>query len=224
MRRTWLRRLLKVALVAVLAPVLLAAACYVKWCVCDSRLATITPGTVYQSAAFAPDELVDVCRDHGIRTVIDLRDDHPGEVAANAAAVADAGLCHIHLPTETHPTSESVAAFLAAMDRAPRPVLVHCQHGEGRSVMMCAIHRIQNEGWTNEGAFDGTARLPDGLKFLNCWFPGLRRFRESHPKGRFVLGYVKVAEATAPRDQPEGTPAAGPNAVEAASHKDGAPR
>lgn len=194
MASKWLRRLLKIALVAVLAPVLFAAGCYVKWCACDSRLSTITPGTVYQSAAFASEDLVDVCQQHGIRTVIDLRDSQPDESAANAAAADKAGVCHIHVPTETHPTSESVAAFLAAMDRAERPVLVHCQHGEGRSVMMCAIHRIQNEGWTNQGAFDGTVRLPDGLKFLSSWFPGLRRFRESHPKGRFVLGYVKMRE------------------------------
>jgi len=201
MRRKWLHRLLKLTAIAVLAPVVFAAGCYVKWCVLDSRLCTITPGTLYQSAAFDADALVAACRERGIRTVIDLRDNHPEDVAANAIAAEKAGVCHIHVPTETHPTSESVAKFLDAMDAAERPVLVHCQHGEGRSVMMCAIHRIQNEGWTNEGAFEGTTRLPDSLKFLNCWFPELRRFRESHPKGRFVLGYVpRTGErATSPR-------------------------
>ena len=73
------------------------------------------------------------------------------------------------------------------MASAERPVLVHCHHGEGRSVWMCAIHRIQNEGWSNEAAFDGTSRLPDCLRFVTAWFPGLRRFDAAQPKGRMVL-------------------------------------
>ncbi|MCK5943888.1 MAG: dual specificity protein phosphatase family protein [Planctomycetes bacterium] len=200
MRRAWFKRWMKLAGAAALVPVLLAAACYVKWCLCDAKLSTITPGTVYQSAAFEPDELLETCRERGIRTVIDLRDSQVDSVHRNATALAEAGLTHVHLPTETHPTSASVAAFLEVMEQAERPVLVHCQHGEGRSVMMCAIHRIENEGWTNRGAFDGTCRLPDGLRFLTNWFPALRRFRETHPKGRFVLGYVPQ-RALAPADR-----------------------
>ncbi|MEC8252778.1 MAG: sulfur transferase domain-containing protein, partial [Planctomycetota bacterium] len=125
----------------------------------------------------------------GIRTVIDLRDSRGELTDACAATATAAGLNHLHLPTRSWPFSEEVEAFLAALDRAERPVLVHCQHGEGRSVLMCALHRVANEGWSNRRAFEGTCRLPDGIKFLNDWFPSLRRFHPAHPKGKFVLSY-----------------------------------
>ena len=200
MTRIWLRRLLKLTAVGVGAPLMLAVCVYVKWCVVDGKLATITPGSVYQSAAFDADELVDVCRRYGIRSVIDLRDNRPALVAANIAAAREADLQHIHLPTGTYPTADFVDSFLTQIAAAERPVLVHCQHGEGRSVLMCALHRIQNEGWTNEQALAGTCRLPDNLQFLTDWFPSLRRFKETHPKGRTVLRFRRrpATEGAAP--------------------------
>lgn len=169
--------------------VLGAGAYYVKWCVADAKFATITPGAVYQSAASAPKDLVAACAAHGIRTVIDLRDEDLAAITANASAARTAGIDHVHLPTRSWPFPEEVEAFLETLSGCERPVLVHCEHGEGRSVLMCAMHRIANEGWSNEAAFDGTCRLPDGLRFLNGWFPGLRRFNPEHPKGRFVRSY-----------------------------------
>lgn len=189
MRRTKPRRLLKLGLAIVLLPVLAAGLCYGKWIALDNRLVTVTPGAIYQSAAFEPDDLVATCRDHGIKTVIDLRNEVPEAVELAAAAAEKAGITHVSLPTISHPILEQAHAFLDALAAAEPPVLVHCQHGEGRSVMMCAVHRIENEGWSNERAFDGTARLPDALRFLNTPFPALRRFRTEHTKGQFVLNY-----------------------------------
>jgi len=189
MRRLPLRRLGALLAAGFGVPLALAATCYVKWGLFDGKFATITPGAIYQSAAYDPATLVATCAQHGIRTVIDLRDSRDELVTACATAAAAAGLAHVHLPTRTHPRRDEADAFLTALRRAERPVLVHCQHGEGRSVMMCAIHRIHNEGWTNKGAFQGTCRLPDSLQFLTTWMPWLRRFKEHHPKGQFVLDY-----------------------------------
>ena len=195
MTRTWLRRLLALTAIGLGAPLLIAACIYAKWCVMDGKLTTITPGSVYQSAAFDADELLETCRRYGIRSVIDLRDNRPESVAANVAAARSAGLQHIHLPTGTYPTPTFVESFLTQIRTAERPVLVHCHHGEGRSVLMCALHRIQNEGWTNEQALAGTCRLPDSLHFLTAWFPSLRRFKATHPKGRAVLKYRRRPSA-----------------------------
>jgi len=206
MATSWPRKLLKLTALVLGVPTLLAAGCYAKWCLLDGKFATITPGAVYQSAAFAPDELVETCRAHGIRTVIDLRDSRGELIDACAATATAAGLHHLHVPTRSWPFPEEVEAFLAALDSAERPVLVHCQHGEGRSVLMCAMHRVANEGWSNRRAFEGTCRLPDSIKFLNDWFPSLRRFNPAHPKGKFVLSYrpkhTKEATAAAAGDGP----------------------
>ena len=93
------------------------------------------------------------------------------------------------------------------MDQVEKPVLVHCQHGEGRSVMLCAVYRMQHEGWSNQQAFDATARLPESLRFLNHWFPGLRRFRENDSKGQFVLHYHPVPATELAKQTPLSTPA-----------------
>ncbi|MFT4512118.1 MAG: hypothetical protein ACI91B_000805, partial [Planctomycetota bacterium] len=166
MRRLTPKRLIRLGLTALLLPLVAAAFCYGKWVTVDNRLVTVTPGAIYQSAAFAPDDLVATCGDYGIKTVIDLRNELPDAVLQAAAAAAKAGISHVHLPTISHPMLGEAHAFLDALAKAERPVLVHCQHGEGRSVMMCAVHRIQNEGWSNAQAFDGTVRLPDGLRFI----------------------------------------------------------
>lgn len=170
-----------------------SAICYVKWTAFDGRLITVTEHQVYQSAAYAPDELVATCKHYGIKTVIDLRDTKLPEVEAAADAASAAGIQHVHLATESHPTVAAARAFLSAMESAERPVLVHCEHGEGRSVLLCAIYRMECEGWSNEQAFNGTARLPDSLRCLNGIFPGLRRLGVEDTKGKFVRNYVPAA-------------------------------
>tara|TARA_R110002096_G_scaffold296_16_gene1712 strand:- start:814 stop:1590 length:777 start_codon:yes stop_codon:yes gene_type:complete len=209
MRRMTPKRLIRLGLSALLLPLIAAAICYVKWITVDHRLVTVTPGVVYQSAAFAPDDLVTVCQDFDIKTVIDLRNEAPEAAASAATAATQAGITHVYLPTISHPTLKEAHAFLDALAAAERPVLVHCEHGEGRSVMMCALHRIQNEGWSNARAFDGTARLPDSLRFLNRVFPNLRRFKEEHTKGQFVLHYV--ARKNVARESVPGESAASDN-------------
>lgn len=161
-----------------------------KWTAFDGRLVTVTDDQIYQSAAFAPDDLVATCQQYGIKTVIDLRDTKLDLVTAAASAASAAGVAHVHLATGSHPTVAAARAFLTAMETAERPVLVHCEHGEGRSVLLCAIYRMEIEGWNNEQAFNGTARLPDSLRWLNGLFPGLRRLGVDDTKGRFVRDYV----------------------------------
>ncbi|MFK7742557.1 MAG: dual specificity protein phosphatase family protein [Planctomycetota bacterium] len=172
-----------------LLPLGAVVACYLKWLAWDHRLIEVTPQRVFQSAAMPPADLLAACRQHGIRTVIDLRDCRPMDVQQEADALNETTTRHVHLPTSSWPIAHEVDAFLRTLAAAQKPVLVHCHHGEGRSVMMCAVHRIQNEGWSNQRAFDGTQRLPSSLSWLGDWLPSLRRFGREQPKGQFVLSY-----------------------------------
>lgn len=203
-------RVIRLTLAVLLLPLVAAAICYGKWITIDNRMVTVTPGAIYQSAAFAPDDLAAACEEYGIKTVIDLRNELPDAVLAAAGAATEAGIAHVHLPTSSHPMLGEAHAFLDALAKAEQPVLVHCQHGEGRSVMMCAVHRIQNEGWSNAQALNGTARLPDGLRFLNGMFPDLRRFRAEHTKGQFVLDYAPRTGAPEDRMPTDGGDEIGP--------------
>ena len=202
--KAWLRATLRTTVLLATVPVLAAGLSYVRWEYCHHRLVTVTPRTLYQSATIPANCIADVTRRYAIKTVIDLRDHRPQLVAAERQALRGAGVSHVHLPTPQHIRDEHATAFLAAMATAERPVLVHCHHGQGRSVTMCAVHRIANEGWTNQGAFAGTVRLPDSLRMLSQLWPRLRRFRGDDAKGRFVLDYrpPRVIAGRAPAAAP----------------------
>ena len=156
-----------------------AGAYYAHWVVARHRLTVIADGVVYQSAQMPPEALLEVVEDHGIRTVIDLRKDGP-LVAAEGGALAWAGVEHVHLPMSQVPAPETVGAFLQVMDDpANRPVLIHCEHGEGRSVILSALYRIEYEGWTPDEA-RRAARL---FSFRGSFAPGRK-------KGKYLLSYA----------------------------------
>jgi protein-tyrosine phosphatase len=86
---------------------------------------------------FPMSEAAHFAQEHGIRAIVDLRqedcDDHD--------ALAQAGIEFLHLPTpDMHPASadhlnKGVAFVRKHLDRGGR-VLIHCQHGIGRSALL----------------------------------------------------------------------------------------
>ena len=138
-RRRWIIALAAAALLAILGAS--------QYWVLSGRVATVDAGRLYRSAALPPGTLIDVCRRLGVRTVIDLRK-APQDAGAEAAALAQAGIRHIHLPTGQVPTPDTVAQYLRIMDDARNaPALVHCTHGVGRSGVFSAIYRMEYQGW-----------------------------------------------------------------------------
>jgi protein-tyrosine phosphatase len=96
----------------------------------------ITPD-VALGACFPSEEIELLAREHGIRGVVDLRE----EACDGELELAQHGIELLHLPTRDH---EAVApemlragvAFSARhLDRGNR-VLLHCQHGIGRSGLL----------------------------------------------------------------------------------------
>ena len=78
------------------------------------------------------------------------------------------------------PRPEAVAEFLKIMDEeANLPVLIHCEHGVGRTGVFAAIYRMEYQGWPNARA-----------QWEALALAGFESFREDRPKGRFILDYV----------------------------------
>lgn len=161
------------------------AAVYGYWAVFNYRFVAVTEGQVYQSAEMPPAKLQEVVQKYGIRSVIDLR--KPGEgVDAERAALAQVAVKHFHLPARQIPSHEVIKKYLAILDQPEyRPVLVHCRHGEGRSVLFAAIYRIEYEGWSNE-------RARRAARFIS-W---IGNFRPASKKGKFIREYVPRFRAT----------------------------
>lgn len=100
----------------------------------------------------------ELAADHGIGAVIDLRQ----EACDDEARLAAAGLKFLHLPTpDLEPASVPMldrgVAFASEWIARGRRVLIHCQHGIGRSALL-ALCVMVDEGWQ---PLDALARAKD---------------------------------------------------------------
>ena len=186
-------RLLRIVLWTFAIAVVAILLDYAKWEFVDHRLVTIHQGAMYQSAAIPADEIVGVMQQNGIRTVFDLRDSERDLIANERTAVEKAGLRYVNVPmSATEPTQDDMQRFLAAMKGTELPALVHCQHGQNRSVLAASVWRIEQLGWTNEQALAATTRMPDELKFLEGALGWIRRIGRNSSKGKMLLGYQRT--------------------------------
>lgn len=106
----------------------------------------------------------------GVKTVIDLRQEHPD--SAEARAVKAAGMMYVNVPLNGYvaPSDEQVAKVLALFDSADAgTVFVHCRRGADRTGTIVACYRIKHDHWDNEKALEeaksyGMARFEIGMK------------------------------------------------------------
>lgn len=171
----------RLALYALTLAVLVGAGAYLYWAHWTYRFETIDPGKVYSSAAMPPARLEAYVRRYGLRTVIDLRGTRlQPEVSAESAALAPMGVRHIHLPSKQVPSPAVVERFLEVMgDPQIYPVLIHCDHGQGRAMVLAAIYRMEFQGWDN-------ARALDAARWINMG----TSFDRDTSKGRYILQYA----------------------------------
>jgi uncharacterized protein (TIGR01244 family) len=89
----------------------------------------------------------------GVKTVIDLRREDEHSTAAEAQAVAAAGMKYINVPMKgvVAPDAEQVAKVLAALN-SEEPVFVHCKRGADRTGAIIACYRIAHDRWAREQA------------------------------------------------------------------------
>jgi hypothetical protein len=86
---------------------------------------------------FPPGRAALLAARHGVGAVVDLR----AEACDDPRELSACGLDFLHLPTPDHHAVDQAAldrgvAFAAAARRAGRRLLVHCEHGIGRSATL----------------------------------------------------------------------------------------
>jgi tyrosine-protein phosphatase SIW14 len=158
-----MRNALSVVLGCLLALMMIAGPIgYKRWRDREHRnFHVVTEGVLYRSGQFPLPRLQEVVAQYGIHTVISLRDsDKPTDQDEEAWVKAKA-LNFVRIPPRTWwpdaagkiPGDESVATFRAIMDDpANYPVLVHCFAGIHRTGLMCAVYRMDYQGWSNADA------------------------------------------------------------------------
>ena len=141
---------------------------------------------VYHSAAPSPAALARIVENREIRSVVDLRSSPRGFMPSDESRLlATLGVRYFHLPTPQVPKLETVDQFLElGIDSDNFPMLIHCHHGEGRSVLFAALHRIEFDSWPVEQARKATKLLsfrgsfgPNGAKgkFIRSYEPRLKK-------------------------------------------------
>lgn len=159
-------------------------------------LSSVVPGECYRASEMSPEKLVRVCRKLGVKIVVDLRspldgldDKPPGwsdrKVAAEFAALERAGIQHINVPARQIANKAMTDMFVQALSKdGTRPVLIHCDHGIGRTGFFVAIYLVEFEGYSREDARRHVAR------FYSIRPRGRRHFWPDFNKGKVILEYV----------------------------------
>ena len=126
---------------ALAALALLAAALW--WLTGYDNYHVVIPGELYRSGQMSANRLLAHAAADRLATVINLRPEtnqpwHTTEVAACAGQ----HITHIDFPLagDKAPTRDRMQALMTLMRTAPKPLLIHCEHGADRTGLAVALY------------------------------------------------------------------------------------
>jgi protein tyrosine/serine phosphatase len=148
-------RSLKVAAISVgLSAASLGAYCGVI--IYQGNFNVVEAGVLYRSAQPDRDDLIAAARQHGIKSVLNLRGRNTGSpwYDEEIAASRELGLAHYDYPISAHRvvTRQQIAEILDILRQAPKPLLVHCASGSDRAGLVSALYRFALAGAKAEEA------------------------------------------------------------------------
>lgn len=116
----------------------------------------VIKGELYRSGQLQKDEY-ELLKAHGIKTVISLND---YEVAGFSAAdenswAEENGITFIHdaMHPWSKPSLDEVEKVLDLINKAEKPVLIHCQGGSDRTGVAIGAARMMNQDWDYDGTY-----------------------------------------------------------------------
>ncbi len=121
------------------------------------RFATVDEGILYRCSQPSISQLANLKESHNLRTVLIVRRGDSRRVPDEAARARELGMNVVHLQIDSrrYVTDEEVQAFFDCMDNTSNhPVLIHCSAGRHRTGYLCALYRIERQGWTVERALE----------------------------------------------------------------------
>ena len=121
------------------------------------RLQTVQDHVLYRSAQPTSRQLPRLVDEYGIRTLLIVREGDSERVADELTFAREHGLKAVHIPIVSRqpiPDDQVRQFFQCVDDPANQPILVHCSAGRHRTGYLCALYRIERQGWSVAQALD----------------------------------------------------------------------
>ena len=110
------------------------------------RFFEVDPGKLYRSPQPTGGEIEKYVKDHGIKTIINLRGESPGkawyEEEMSAAKKFNIDVVNIAMSATRVPHRQDLLELLDAYEKAQRPILIHCLRGIDRTGEAAAIYEM----------------------------------------------------------------------------------
>jgi len=139
----------------------LTAGSYGAYCgviIYEGNFHPVEKGVLYRSAQLTEPEFERVGREYGIKSVLNLRGAHPGDLwyEGELVAVRRLGIEHFDYPMSASRfvPQPQMDQILDIVRRAPKPLLIHCQAGADRSGLVAAAYEYAIAGTSAATAHD----------------------------------------------------------------------
>jgi len=115
-----------------------------------SPTTAVDSGNFYRSGQLSSEELNKLINLHGLRTVINLRGEHPGQKwfddEFNLTESKQIHFISLDFELKQIPHRRTLINYLDALATAPRPILIHCDNGVERTGEAAAIYQMVVQG------------------------------------------------------------------------------
>ena len=105
---------------------------------------TVVPGQFYRSGQLSAGQLMEFQSAYGIRTIINLRGSNPQSAwyRREVKASHDLGIAHVdfRMSAGVLLTKDRAEQLIRIMEKARKPILVHCQGGADRSGLVSSLY------------------------------------------------------------------------------------
>lgn len=149
---------------------------------------TVEEGRLYRSAQPILTDVTDRVREHGIKTIINLRGAHPGEFEYDQEKrlATELGVAHfdIEMSARRLPHRDDLRELFRLFDEAEYPIWIHCAAGADRTGEAAALYAMEYMGQSREQALEQLT-------------PRFFHLESQQPSKRYFVGEVYVDKAWA---------------------------
>lgn len=183
------RKAIAAGVILLVIAVGVTVAVYIRYFGDPKRFEVVQDHVLYRSAQPKTGQINHLIDEIGLKTILIVREGSSSSVPDEVSFARGRGLDVVHIPIKSRQPvpDDQIETFFRCVDNTDlRPVLVHCSAGRHRTGYLCALYRIERQGWTVQQAVDemlsfgfDTESQAKVLEQLRNYKPG--RWRDTVP-------------------------------------------